>query len=477
MKKIVLGIVAALVIAVLGLPPLLGILTESQVRNSLASMDENPVMALNVESYDRGWFSSTARVGVGIDPDYARSLTALDDPNASGLAAAMIADATLTFVVDLDHGPIVLRNGFYAGLSRFVARLDEESAVVNEIRTRFAMPYLVEIRGQLGFTGVFRYDADVPPVDFADESGEVFFSGLITDGTLRRGNLVTSGRIDEISFDSVGAAGQIRGISFNGDNNRVNAYLWTGPFEMLVDSVVFTNPLLGAEPMLNISGLRLAGDSQLDDSGELISGSVIYAADSFVAGQEFSLANAEISAVVTNLSIDALETYYETMLSLDPNDPLAALGALQTIGSQLFERNPTFALSPVRFEYNGEPFTAHIEVRTSDAAQGSIDFMNPMMLASLLEVSADATASKTLAAELASMIVQGQLAAAFAGEELPPGQDIAQIAQQQAEVMLTTFVGQGLIVEVGDNYTTTIEYANGEITVNGTPLPLGMMFQ
>ena len=478
MKKVALGIIVVLVIAVLGLPPLLGSMTESRIRNGLATMDENPVMAATVTSYDRGWFASTARIDIGIDPEYLQTMIGLDGPDGDAAAAAMLADAAATFVVDVDHGPVVLRNGFFVGLARLVAGLSEDSPTISEIRTQFAMPYLIEICGRLGLTGAFSFDADVPPVDYADEDGEFFFSGATSEGTFRNGNLVSTGRIDEISFDTVGAAGQIRGISFEGDNEVINAYLWVGVFELLVESMVFTNPLIGAEPQLDISRLSLTGDTELDDTGELLSGSVAYAADSIVAGQELALTNAEIGVTLERISVEAINTYYEMLGSLDPDDPFGALEIVQALGTQLLERNPSIGLSPIRFEYMGEPFSANIDVRTvAGAAQGGIDLMNPAMLAMLFELSADATASKVLAQQIATLIFEGELAAAFAGQELPPDQDITEMAEQQAEVVLATFVGQGFLVDAGDSYTTSLEYAGGELAVNGTPLPLGMMFQ
>jgi uncharacterized protein YdgA (DUF945 family) len=477
MKKAAIGLVGVLVILGLGLPPLLGMMTESSFRESLGTMDENPMLDISVESFDRGWFSSEARIAVGLDADYASRIAALDDPNANDLAAAAIADTTATFIVDVDHGPFVLHDGFYVGLSRFVATLDDDSAVINEIRTRFAMPYLVEIRGRMGLTGAFNFDADVPPVDFADENGQFVFSGLLVEGSYRGSNLTTSGHIDEVSFEFQNGAGRIRGIRFDGDNERLNSYIWTGPMEMAVDSVIVTNPLLGAEPMFNLSRLRVAGDTRADPTGELVSGTLVYAVDSVEANSDFMLRNAELSLKLNNLSVAALETYYDTVLTLDPANPLAALTAMQQMGTELLRHDPSIAIAPLHFEYDGEPFTANIEVRTVGGSQAQLNFSNPMMLASLFEVSADATTSKTLATELATMIVTSQLAAAFEGQELPPGQDIAQIAAQQAEVMLSTFVGQGLVTEVGDGYTTNIEYANGQVTVNGTPLPLGMLFQ
>ena len=478
MKKAVLGIVAILVIGALALPPVLGIMTESRFRESLTSMDGHALVALDIESYDRGWFSSLARISIGVDPDYARTMMGVDDPNsANGLAAAFVADAKITFIVDIDHGPLVLRNGLYVGLSRFVARPDPESEVVRELQTRLAMPYLVEVRGRLGLFGRFEFDGDVPPIDYADEDGAVLFSGLLVDGSYRGRNLLANGRIDELSFDSVDAAGQIRGVSFAGDTEWISRYLWIGDAEFGIDNIILTNPIIGEE-MLNVDGLHISADADVDDAGELMRASLSYKADSVEAEPEIVVTNAELTIGIENFAVAALNAYNEALATLDPNDPFAALGFVRELGAQLLERDPSIEIAPLRFEYLGEPFNANIELRTAPGAgQGGIDLANPMLLAGLFEVSADAVVSKTLAQEIATMVVEGQLSAALADQELPPGESIAQMAAQQAEVMLATFAAQGLILETGDTYTTNIEYAGGEITINGTPLPLGMMFQ
>lgn len=478
MKKVVLGIVAILVIGALALPPVLGIMTESRFRESLTSMDEHVLIALDIESFDRGWFSSLARISVGIDPEYARTMMGVDDATGSdGLAAAFVADAKMPFIVDIDHGPLVLRNGPYVGLSRFVARPDPESEVVREVQTRLAMPYLLEVRGRLGLAGRFGFEGEVPPIDYADEDGALFFSGMLVDGSYRGRNLLASGRIDELSFDSVDAAGEIRGVSFEGDTEWISQYLWIGVAEFGIDDIIVTNPLLGEE-MLSVDGLHIAADADVDEGGELMHARLSYTADRVEAEPEVVVTNAELTLAIDNFAVDALNAYNAALTTLDPNDPLAALGFVQQFGAQLLEHDPRIAIAPLRFEYLGEPLNVDIEVRTAPgAAQGGIDASNPMLLAGLLEATANATVSKTLAQQIATMVVEDQLAAALADQELPPGESIAQMAAQQAEVMLATFAGQGLIAETAETYTTSIEYAAGEITVNGTPLPLGMMFQ
>jgi len=42
-------------------------LTESHVRERLARMSDNPIVVAELRTYERGWFSSTAKVDVGLE--------------------------------------------------------------------------------------------------------------------------------------------------------------------------------------------------------------------------------------------------------------------------------------------------------------------------------------------------------------------------------------------------------------------------
>jgi len=125
MKKIIIAVVGVIIVGGIGLPPLLGSMTENTVRTHIESWNDNPMFAFRVESYDRNWFTSSARIAVGVDPEYARTVMPAGDPSASNLAAAMVADFSLPFTLEVEHGPIVLSDGLFVGLSKMARVVDE----------------------------------------------------------------------------------------------------------------------------------------------------------------------------------------------------------------------------------------------------------------------------------------------------------------------------------------------------------------
>ncbi len=170
-----------------------------------------------------------------------------------------------------------------------------------------------------------------------------------------------------------------------------------------------------------------------------------------------------------------LDQYYDVVL-FDPlaNDDAVIEEAVAGLIMQALQNSPTLSIDPFRFEYFGEPFESTLELRVdADQVQG-MDTTNLLALSTAFELTAELSASKTLADRVAADIIEMQLTAAQMGQQLPPGQDIETMAQAQAQLILATLLGQGIIVSEGDNYTTMIEYAGGELTVNGDPAPLGL---
>src|SRR5690554_4513063 len=95
MNKPAIALGGALAVALLGLPPVLGMMTESQVAQRVESLRGHPLVTAELESFDRGWFGSRARIGFGLSPAYAAQLAA-STPGASPEELAQRA----TIVVD-----------------------------------------------------------------------------------------------------------------------------------------------------------------------------------------------------------------------------------------------------------------------------------------------------------------------------------------------------------------------------------------
>src|SRR5690606_20038483 len=103
------------------LPPVFGFFTESQVRERVASLNADGTLAVDVVTYDRGWFTSTALITVAPPPASPQSAADAGTDNTLD-PVALLLDRPLDVRVDFSHGPVSLRDGFFVGASEFVAR-------------------------------------------------------------------------------------------------------------------------------------------------------------------------------------------------------------------------------------------------------------------------------------------------------------------------------------------------------------------
>jgi len=471
MNKTIIVVVLLAVAAAIGLPPIVGSRAESTLHAQIEQMDENPMFAMRIAEYERGWFSSQAQVEITFDERYAELLSAGNDTAVAELPQGL--NQTISVPVDLAHGPIAMLDGPYLGWLRMRAVLDERDAVIAEAIDELGLDYLAQLQGRVSFLGTFSFDGHVPPIEYLDESGRFSFSGVTAEGTLRNANLIAQGEMASLQMDSAGTAVTVENVSMNSDTTRINHLLWAGEFDANIDNMTIVDTLAGAGGATELNGLKMSGGAELDESGELLQMEASYAADRILlpAG-DGEITDAELSMALENISVEGLTDYYEISLAFDPENPLEMTNALSDVVARILQRNPALTLDPIRFALDGEPLNAAVSLNTVGADQGGLDLTNMFVMLGLIEAAVDLTATKTLVHRLA-----GQAAAAQMGSvdpaDLPPGQDIESMATANAEVMIIGLLGQGFIADDGDNYTATIDYSNGELLINGMPLPLG----
>lgn len=479
MKKVILVVILLVAVAAIGLPPVIGGMTESTVRSRIEQMDDNPMFAMRVGDYERGWFTSRTQVEIGLDERYFEMIMAgaADiDADPAELAATM-REQSITVPVDLAHGPIILMDGLHFGLSRLHAVLDDRDDLAALVTQELGLDYVAELHGQVSYFGTFSFTSNVPPIEYIDESSQLSFAGLNLDGTARGQDLQLEGGMDSLTIDTDGTAITIQNFHVASDSSRINQILWEGEFDSGIESLAIVDTLAGADGAIELTGLRASGGADVDASGELLEATVTYAAEAVrLPADDMQLADAELTIDFENFSVEALTDYYEAALSMDPQNPGASAMAMQATVGRLLEHNPAISFDPIRFTLDDESLTAALSLRTVNGDQGNFDLMNPIMLLGMFEASASLNASKPLFEDLA-----GRAAAAQFGSvdpaQMPPGQDVESMAEAQAQLMIATFLGQGYIVDDGENYSTEIEYANGEIRINGMPLPLGALLQ
>jgi hypothetical protein len=457
---------AALLVALLALPGAVGLIAEARVYDRVAAIDADPRAAAEVRSYERGWFRSTARIDLRLVPD---DVAALAEANGTPLGAA----SSLPVVVEYAHGPVAVLDGVHFGWGKFVVRPDTTDPGVDEITQTLGVPYLFEFRGRSGYLGRIDFDADAPPFELPVEEVLVAFSGATLRGSFASPRFRADARIGSVDIRSETGSFTMHGIDFSTDSELRSEYVMPGDALFTVDTVSVGDGL-GGTPAMETKNLRIASETAVDAAGELLAMRLKYDVDSLRV-EDNELTAGTVSVAVRNLDVAAVEAYGE--LAADAAAAGAGPAALAASLAPHFERalraGPSIALDPIRFRFNGEPFDGRIEVTTNTAGlptAGRLSLDNPLMLLGAVNVNAYARLSKPLAATLATLAARRQLAA---DPTIPPEQ-VDYMAEAQSGLMLTMLVGQGVLVEDGDGYTSSFSYTNGAITLNGNPLPFGL---
>jgi uncharacterized protein YdgA (DUF945 family) len=474
MKKSGAIVVVIVVLAVFGLPPVLGMLTENDVEARVAAIADNPFVTASVSSVDRGWFSSRAEIELALSPTYVARLEALSATSGEPIPAAQRLARGATIVVDFTHGPIATGDGVYFGLSKMTARLDPETEGYTAWLEQLGIPYLFEFRGRTSYAGRLTFDADVQPIDVDTADGGVRFSGAVLNGVLSGGTLRYDMGVQSLEIASEASTLALQAVHASGDHDLRRRYLMLGRVDATIDSFTASDTAVSAAPTAEARNVRFTSNLTLDDTGTLVNGEVTYGADSFIAPPEVMLADASLRVVLRNLDADALEAYAEAAqqnaaASLD--DPRQLLAALAPSVERLLAAEPSVAIDPLRFELNGEPFEARLALAARNDAlppAGALDLRDPTLWLAVVDATANASLSKQLGLAIATQAAATQIAATGA----PPDQ-VESMAEAQAGLMLVTLVAQGMLVDDGQRYSVEIAFTDGALTVNGSPLPFG----
>ena len=467
MKKVAIFAVAAVALLV-ALPPVLGMLTESQVRARVAALDASGVLKASVRSYERGWFRSRARISLALAP---QTIARLDELGAAIGLPPLSADLDrrAPIALEIAHGPLALLDGAYFGWSKIVARPDSLARNVAALEQGLGVPYLFEFRGRTSFTGGLSFDASLPPVDLEADGVHVDFSGGGIDGGFVGQRLVSDSRLGGFTLTSPPGAVKIRNVRAATDNELGSSNPLPGDAKLSIEQLSIVDAERGDGPVLDAANVKIASRVGLDPGAALLDLHATYDSESvLVYGTR--VADASVGVALDKIDVAALETYLKLVETVSVGADSAA-----DIGKALahaLAAGPSFTIDPLRFRIDGEPFTAHLEIAANPAAfsaTGSVDPDNWLALLPALRSTATVDVSKKLAREIAVLTAEMR----YADDGMPPEQRRL-LADAQAGLMLVTLISQGILVDAGDTYRAELRLADGAVTLNGGPLPFDL---
>ncbi|HZF31326.1 MAG TPA: DUF945 family protein [Gammaproteobacteria bacterium] len=452
MKKLAVAILAIVAVALLALPEVFGRLTEAQVKARVAVIN-NAAWSAEVTSYERGWFRSHAVIDLGLNPAYA---AALAGPNVPRDALG----GHLPVAIDVAHGPIAALDGVYFGWSKIVARSDRASPRIAALEQQLGIPHLFEFRSRTSFLGETSFEAEVPmfglPIETA--SGSVNFSGLSAAGTIRGNHVKSDGRVDSIELSMPDGEVALRGLRATIDAEIRSSALVLGTSGMEIDSVSATS----LPAVFDAEKLKFAWKSTLDASGGRLDMNMSYDMASLTVA-DVKLTDASIGFAFRNVDVDAFAAYRdaarEYARSRDPTSMLSA-------ATRLIAAGLTVVVEPVRVLADGELFEARLELTPNErAAAGAASFAE---WAGALDGGAQIDISRRLAERIAQQALRMQLA----NDPSIPAEQLDATVQAQSGAVLLMLAGQGILEANGTGYRAKVDLANGQLLLNGRPMPL-----
>lgn len=465
MNKVAIGAAALLLLVLLALPRYVGSMTEARVRERITAIDASPTLTAEVKAFDRGWFRSTAHLELRFIPDAAAA-----DP-ASGLSA--LTGMPLAVAVDFAHGPIAVLDGVHFGWSKMVARPDTTAPGMMELQQTLGVPYVFEFRGRTSYLGTLAFDADAPPFALPVDEALLTFSGATLSGALAGQELEANAQVGALDFTSPTGSFTVRGVFANADNELRSQYVMPGQASLSIESITATGQMQSAMPLFEATNIKFESDVDIDAAGELLEMRVDYGLDALRL-EDNEIAAGALGVTIRNVDVAALEAYSaaaaEAASSGDPTTILVALGPHL---ERALQAAPSLTLNPIRFRYDDEPFDGRVEITTNTPqlpAAGTLSFDNPLFILGLLNVDANMQVSKALAADLATLSAKMQLGS----DPSIPLDQLDYMAEAQSGLMLTMLIGQGVLVEDGDGYRTSVQLTNGAVTLNGNPLAFGL---
>jgi uncharacterized protein YdgA (DUF945 family) len=463
MNKLAVAAAALLVAVLLALPGLVGSMAEARVRERVAALDASPTASAEVKSFERGWFRSTARIELRLVPDNVAQL--------ADLAANLGPFAALPIVIDFAHGPIAVLNGVHFGWSKMVARADPAAPGITELQQTLGVPYLFEFRGRSHYSGGVSFDADAPSFNLPIDEALLTFSGGTLAGTFAQSHLDADARIAAVELTSPTAKFSLRGVSATADNELRSQYVMPGRASLSIESISAGE---STTPTFEATNLEFQSDVALDAAAELLEMSVNYGVDS-IRIEDNLITAAALGMTMRDVDVATLEAYSAAAADAAAAgaDPAALTAALGPHLERALKAGPSLTVDPLRFRYADEPFEGRIEITTNVQRlppAGTLDLENPLLILGLVNADADVRLTKVLAADLATLAARLQLGA----DASIPADQLEYMAEAQSGLMLTMLVSQGVLVEDGEGYRSSVQFRDGTVTLNGNLLPFGL---
>ncbi len=491
MMKIVLLLVAAIILMLPGMPFAIGLYTQNQIAAEIETVNANAWFDAKLVDYQRGWFGSVVKIEVGLSDGYQNYIrqSIAGDEELTGEALQAVEEirrmmgSRIVLVTNIDHGPLKLRDGVFIGLLESVTRMVDQPDQVKEFLAETDMPYLYEFRTRTDILGTTQIDADVPAFQYTNDTGTLVFSGLDLTGEYSRSSrqLKFDMSLPSITAESDTSLLSVAEVQLTGDINILSQYVWTGDMLLGAEGVTVTGRGEEESASFEMQEFGISSQTVMSDDGSSLDIGVRYFIGSLVAGDDARLTDAVFGIALHDVDVAAMEEYsriVESRMAAGSLAPEELFLWLEPVLFDLLAVSPSVALHPLQLRWNDEPFEAEVLVKF-DATQlpekDSFSYSDQDMWLNVISVDSSVEAAEALVKPVAVALLKGQLIAAMEDDATVTPVQLDAMASGQVEMVIGSFIQQGLIKQSEAGYAARIVYVDGILTVNDNPIPISAM--
>lgn len=477
-KLVILSVVILLCVAGwAGATYLVGGQVESQYTRLLDEFGQLGPITMSQQSYQRGFLTSTARTVLEL------KLPATTRPGAQAAADAQNETLQLVFASAIKHGP--LPAGSAPGMALIETRLvsvTPSNETFEQLLNQF--PQLTETLSvtRIDFSGSMTDRVRLPALETTIDDAQIKWGGLSVDSSYAPGDKTIVGTFDLPSLEIHGEKGELAWQGLHGKLDLVEALplLYVGSTEVDFGGMEmnFAKGKDGAQQAVQLNGIKLS--SRSDCREKLVNfkqtlefGGVLVDGESYGPGRCVIDAKNLDGEVLGGFQAQVRELYRSGQGST-PDELVGQLLPLYTrMLIELLEKSPEFNISSFSFATPQGNIDGRLLIKYH-GSQG-VDTQNPQAMLQALDASAELAIHENLVKQLIAQNLKNELTAAKLNGQIPDtfsAADIAELAAQQSDAQLEMVLAQALVVRDGDMIRSNATFKQGELVVNGQPLPL-----
>lgn len=473
MKKLIIPII--IIAALMAAPWVVGNKSHQQLEATLNSLTENnPGVSYEIKDYKQSIFTSTGKIHFKYDE------AMLGEPSEDVPEELInFFKNGLVFNVDITHGPVLTKPSVGLGLSHTKFSLDTSEEPLKSFAEKTGVTDLlygdvyVDLAGNgttTSYISKFALTEDEANIDFGGaEINQSFDKNLNYDGNAFISALAL--KADALSVNTSPITMEFKG-------KLEPEFNWgVGKFTSKMSSIKFDESGEGSNG--EVSDVSLVMDITEPSEGLYDIQYVFSVSEVNGSALENPLSNINYDMTFKSVSKAAVLSLNQLGQAQDPNlspeEQAQKMEAIaKTAGEELLKTSPSVALNALSFNYGDSTFIdmkGNFGINSDMIPDASMLQANPMMAIPALKADLDANFSENVISEVMQIFAAQQME----GIELSDEDKAAMKSQQeaQAQMMIAQFVEMGYITKNDKGLATKATFENGQLLVNGNPMPFG----